>query len=82
TISASAKAAGTLSSPAVDFKIDWKNAATSQTKGAGLSPLSIGASGKLAGSKLTVDTSLAGDAGMSLKGGGSVVISGNRALDL
>lgn len=82
TISASAKATGTLSSPAVDFKVDWKNAATSQTKGAGLSPLSIGASGKLAGSKLTVETSLAGDAGMSLKGGGSVVISGNRALDL
>ncbi|MBY3219620.1 translocation/assembly module TamB domain-containing protein [Rhizobium laguerreae] len=82
TISATAKATGALSSPVVDFKVDWKNAATSQTKGAGLSPLSIGASGKLAGNRLTVDTSLAGDAGMSLKGGGSVVISGNRAIDM
>ncbi|WP_434733223.1 translocation/assembly module TamB domain-containing protein [Rhizobium sp. YTUHZ044] len=82
TISATAKATGTLSSPAVDFKVDWKNAATSQTKGAGLSPFSIGASGKLADNRLTVDTSLAGDAGMSLKGGGSVVISGNRAIDM
>ncbi|MBY3104059.1 filamentous hemagglutinin adherence factor [Rhizobium laguerreae] len=82
TISATAKATGALSSPVVDFKVDWRNAATSQTKGAGLSPLSIGASGKLAGNRLTVDTSLAGDAGMSLKGGGSVVISGNRAIDM
>ncbi|MDF0697711.1 translocation/assembly module TamB domain-containing protein [Rhizobium sp. MC63] len=82
TISATAKATGTLSAPAVDFRVDWKNAATSQTKGAGLSPFTIGASGKLADNKLTVDTSLAGDAGMSLKGGGRVVMSGNRALDL
>ncbi|MBY5315044.1 filamentous hemagglutinin adherence factor [Rhizobium leguminosarum] len=81
-VSATAKATGALSAPSVDFKIDWKNAATSQTKGAGLSPFSIGASGKLAGNKLTVDTSLAGDAGMSLKGGGSVVITGNRAIDM
>ncbi|ARO32008.1 hypothetical protein NXC14_CH04135 [Rhizobium sp. NXC14] len=82
TISATAKVTGTLSSPVVDFKVDWKNAATSQTKGAGLSPFTIGASGKLADNRLTVDTNLAGDAGMSLKGGGSVVISGNRALDM
>ncbi|MGR9395226.1 translocation/assembly module TamB domain-containing protein [Rhizobium leguminosarum] len=81
-VSATAKATGALSAPSVDFKVDWKNAATSQTKGAGLSPFSIGASGKLAGNRLTVDTSLAGDTGMSLKGGGSVVITGNRALDM
>ncbi|MGO8081565.1 translocation/assembly module TamB domain-containing protein [Rhizobium leguminosarum] len=81
-VSATVKATGALSAPSVDFKVDWKNAATSQTKGAGLSPFSIGASGKLAGNKLTVDTSLAGDAGMSLKGGGSVVITGNRAMDM
>ncbi|WP_163875921.1 translocation/assembly module TamB domain-containing protein [Rhizobium laguerreae] len=81
-VSATVKATGALSAPSVDFKVDWKNAATSQTKGAGLSPFSIGASGKLAGNKLTVDTSLAGDAGMSLKGGGSVVITGARAMDM
>ncbi|WP_027682613.1 translocation/assembly module TamB domain-containing protein [Rhizobium leguminosarum] len=81
-VSATVKATGALSAPSVDFKVDWKNAATGQTKGAGLSPFSIGASGKLAGNRLTVDTSLAGDAGMSLKGGGSVVITGNRAIDM
>ncbi|NKK79516.1 translocation/assembly module TamB domain-containing protein [Rhizobium leguminosarum] len=81
-VSATVKATGALSAPSVDFKVDWENAATSQTKGAGLSPFSIGASGKVAGNKLTVDTSLAGDAGMSLKGGGSVVITGARAMDM
>ncbi|WP_183904494.1 translocation/assembly module TamB domain-containing protein [Rhizobium sp. BK212] len=81
-VSATVKATGALSSPSVDFKVNWKNAATSQTKGAGLSPFSIDASGKLAGNKLTVETSLAGDAGMSLKGGGSVAITGNRAIDM
>ncbi|MGO7587039.1 translocation/assembly module TamB domain-containing protein [Rhizobium ruizarguesonis] len=81
-VTATLRATGALSAPSVDFKVDWKNAATSQTKGAGLSPFSIGASGKLAGNRLTVDTSLAGDAGMSLKGGGSVVITGNRAIDM
>ncbi|AXA40217.1 translocation/assembly module TamB domain-containing protein [Rhizobium leguminosarum] len=81
-VSATAKATGALSAPSVDFKVDWKNAATSQTKGAGLSPFSIDASGKLAGNRLTVETSLAGDAGMSLKGGGSVAITGNRAIDM
>ncbi|PDT06148.1 filamentous hemagglutinin adherence factor [Rhizobium chutanense] len=81
-VSATAKATGALSAPSVDFKVDWKNAATSQTKGAGLSSFTIGASGKLVGDRLTIDTSLAGDAGMSLKGGGSVVITGNRAIDM
>ncbi|MBB3137178.1 translocation and assembly module TamB [Rhizobium pisi] len=81
-VSATVKATGTPSAPSVDFKVDWKNAATSQTKGAGLSPFTIGASGKLAENRLTVDTSLTGDAGMSLRGGGSVVISGDRALDM
>ncbi|MBY5737331.1 translocation/assembly module TamB domain-containing protein [Rhizobium leguminosarum] len=81
-VSAAAKVTGALSAPSVDFKVDWKNAATSQTKGAGLSPFTIGASGKLAENRLTVDTSLAGDAGMSLKGGGSVVITGARAIDM
>ncbi|MEI1250061.1 translocation/assembly module TamB domain-containing protein [Rhizobium aouanii] len=81
-VSATAKATGGLSAPSVDFKVDWKNAATSQTKGAGLSPFTIGASGKLAENRLTVATSFAGDAGMSLKGGGSVVITGARAIDM
>ena len=75
-------ASGKLPMPDADFKLDWRNAATSQTKGAGISLLSIGANGKLAGGRLTIDTNVTGDAGLSLKGGGNLAITGNRALDL
>jgi translocation and assembly module TamB len=81
-ISGTVAASGRLPTPNVDFKLNWKNAATSQTKGAGLSPFGITANGKLANNNLTIDTNLAGDKGLSLKGGGSVGIAGNRALNL
>jgi translocation and assembly module TamB len=81
-ISATATASGSLPLPAVDFKVDWKGAETSQTKSAGLAPLTIGANGKLADNRLTVDTSLAGDGGLSLKGGGNLGMTGNRALSM
>jgi translocation and assembly module TamB len=82
TISGTVSASGKLPAPAANFKLNWKNAATSQTKGAGLSPFGITANGKFANNNLTIDTNLAGDNGLSLKGGGSVGIAGNRALNL
>ncbi|WP_431322707.1 translocation/assembly module TamB domain-containing protein [Rhizobium sp. YTU87027] len=81
-ISGSVKASGKLPLPAVDFDLDWRGAATSQTRSAGLSPLSIAASGRLKDDRLTIDTNLTGDSGLSLRGGGSVTVSGNRALDM
>jgi len=81
-ISATATASGALPLPSVDFKVDWKNAETSQTRSAGLAPLTIGASGKLADNRLTVDTSLAGDGGLSLRGGGNLAMTGNRAMSM
>ncbi|APO69474.1 hypothetical protein IE4872_CH03891 [Rhizobium gallicum] len=82
TISGTASVSGPLSAPKVDFKLNWKNAATSQTKGAGLSPFAITANGELADNSLTIDTDLTGDSGLSMKGGGTVAITGNRALNL
>lgn len=81
-ISGSANAAGKLPIPDVDFKLNWKNAQTSQTKSAGLAPLGITANGKLASNTLTIDTGLSGDGGLSMKGGGSVGITGQKALNL
>ncbi len=81
-ISGSVKASGRLPLPAVDFNLDWKGAATSQTRSAGLSALTIAANGRLKDDRLTIDTNLAGDSGLSLRGGGSVTITGNRALDM
>ncbi|WP_200950913.1 translocation/assembly module TamB domain-containing protein [Rhizobium sp. Root1220] len=81
-MSGSVSASGRLPRPAVDFNLDWRGAATSHTRSAGLSPFAVAASGKLAGDRLTIDTTVTGDAGLSLRGGGSVTIAGNRALDL
>jgi len=81
-ITATATASGSLPLPSVDFKVDWKNAETNQTKGAGLAPLTLGASGKLADNELTVDTNLSGDGGLSLKGGGTLSMTGNRAMSM
>ncbi|WP_306913427.1 translocation/assembly module TamB domain-containing protein [Rhizobium mesoamericanum] len=81
-VSGSLKASGKLPLPAVDFNLDWRGAATRQTRSAGLSPLSIAANGRLRDDRLTIDTNLTGDSGLSLRGGGSITITGNRALDL
>ncbi|MBB3542660.1 MULTISPECIES: translocation/assembly module TamB domain-containing protein [unclassified Rhizobium] len=81
-ISGTVRASGRLPVPAVDFNLDWRGAATSQTRSAGLSPLSIAANGRLQDNRLTIDTNVAGDSGLSLRGGGSVTITGNRALDM
>ncbi len=81
-ISGTVRASGRLPLPAVDFNLDWRGAATSQTRSAGLSPLGITANGKLQDNRLTIDTNVTGESGLSLRGGGSVGITGNRALDL
>lgn len=81
-ISGTVTASGKLPLPAAEFKLDWRNAATSQTRSAGLQPLSIATSGKLSGPTLKFDTTVGGGGGLSLKGGGSVAVAGNRALDL
>lgn len=79
-ISGTIAVTGKASAPVVSFRTDWTGAATSQTKSAGLSPLAIKANGQFADNKVTIDIGLNGQDGLSLNGGGSVAISGNKAL--
>ncbi len=72
TISGTVTATGTPAAPAADFKLNWKNAATSQTKSAKLAGLSLNASGRFADNKLDFDTALTGKGGLSLKALGNV----------
>jgi translocation and assembly module TamB len=81
-VSGTASVSGPLSAPKVDFKLDWKDAATRHTRGAGLPPFAIAASGKLADETLTIDSNLRGGSGLSMQGRGRVAITGNRALNL
>ncbi|NLS06669.1 filamentous hemagglutinin adherence factor [Rhizobium sp. P32RR-XVIII] len=81
-VSGTASVSGPLSAPKVDFKLDWRDAATSHTRGAGLPPFAIAASGHLTNNTLAIDSNLRGGSGLSMQGGGSVAITGNRALNL
>ena len=76
------KATGEAANPAVAYRLDWANAATSQTKGAGLSPLAIKANGTFAGGRLGLDSEVNGSGGLAISGGGNVEVAGAKALQL
>ncbi len=82
TISGTVTAKGAASDPAVDYDLTWDSAAVSQTRAAGLGPLGIKANGRFAGGTLRLDTNVAGQGGLSLSGGGTLGISGNRPLSM
>ncbi|MCX8996935.1 translocation/assembly module TamB [Rhizobiaceae bacterium BDR2-2] len=81
-ISGEVKASGAVSNPSVAYRLDWGSAATSQTRSAGLAPLSIRANGTFAGGRLGLDTAVDGGGGLTITGGGGVETAGNRALNL
>lgn len=73
---------GKAAAPVVTYALDWKGAATSQTRGAGIGPLDISASGDFADNRVKLDTVLSGDGGLSFRGGGTVGIGGATPLAL
>ncbi len=81
-MSGTASASGALPKPAVDFKLDWKNAATAQTKSSGLSGLSAAASGKFANDRVDFDANLVSKDGVLAKATGGVTIAGTAIRDL
>ncbi|WP_337269329.1 translocation/assembly module TamB domain-containing protein [Oryzifoliimicrobium ureilyticus] len=77
-ITGSAKTSGSPDQPVVDFNLDWKNAAIAQIKKAGLSGLSVNASGRLEKGQLEFRTALSGG-GLAINGDGTVMIAGTEA---
>jgi translocation and assembly module TamB len=82
TISGTVTVTGKAAAPVVGFQADWTNAATSQTKSAGIGSLGIKTNGQFANNRVTITLNLNGQGGMSLSGGGSIEVSGSRALAL
>lgn len=82
SISGTVSAKGAASNPAVDYNLNWTNAEIAQTRVAGLAALGIKANGRFAGGTLQIDTNVSGQGGMSLSGGGSLGIAGNRPLSM
>ena len=80
TISGTVTVTGKPAAPVVGFQTNWSRAATSQTKSAGLGPLGITANGQFANNTVTIDTSLTGQNGLALNGGGTVAVAGSNAL--
>ncbi|KJF71857.1 translocation/assembly module TamB domain-containing protein [Agrobacterium arsenijevicii] len=81
-ISGTVSAKGAASDPAVDYNLNWTNAEVAQTRAAGLAALGIKANGRFAAGTLQIDTNVTGQGGMSLSGGGSLGIAGNRPLSM
>ncbi|WP_245500679.1 translocation/assembly module TamB domain-containing protein [Rhizobium sp. BK251] len=81
-VSGTANVTGRSAAPAVTFKANWAGAATTQTRGAGVAPFSIATDGHFENNRVTINITLTGDRGLSLRGGGSVSLAGKRALDL
>ncbi|MFD1327945.1 translocation/assembly module TamB domain-containing protein [Mycoplana ramosa] len=82
TIGGTVNVRGTATAPQANYALTWSNAATSQTRAAGVGPLTIAAEGRLANNVLQVQTSLTGPNGLSFGGGGNAGITGNMTLDL
>ncbi len=81
-ISGTARVRGSTAAPDATFDLDWANAATSQTRSAGLGPVAVSASGNYAGNRLSIRTDVSGAGGLSLSGGGTVGIAAPQPLDL
>src|SRR5690606_27518213 len=82
TITGTLTAAGTPQAPAVRYDLTWADAAVEQTTTAGLSSLRVRAAGEYSGDTVTLETSLSGQTNLSLSGGGSISLQGEKALDL
>ncbi|MFN7025610.1 MAG: translocation/assembly module TamB domain-containing protein [Pseudorhizobium sp.] len=82
TITGEVVAAGTPQQPTARYDLTWADAAVAQTTSAGLSALQVRATGEYSGDRVTLDTSLSGQSNLSLSGGGTILLTGNRALDL
>ncbi|MFA6154425.1 translocation/assembly module TamB domain-containing protein, partial [Mesorhizobium sp.] len=82
SISGTVKVTGAPASPSVAFNVDASGVQTSQTRGAGISAVSVASSGTFAANKLTFNATVGAGGGLDLKGGGTVTTSGTPALVL
>lgn len=82
-ISGNLASSGTPDAPIADFSLKWADAATVQTRAAGLSGLSLDAAGRLAVGTLSLnDVRLTGPQGLSASAKGNIGLAGERVLDL
>ncbi|MFD1746451.1 translocation/assembly module TamB domain-containing protein [Rhizobium helianthi] len=82
-ISGSVQSSGTAEAPVADFNLAWQDAATAQTRAAGIQGLAFNAKGRLENGTLTIaESGLTGPSGLSAKANGTIGLTGERALNL
>ncbi|MCL6707426.1 translocation/assembly module TamB [Pseudomonas sp. R2.Fl] len=79
-ISGTVNISGSVSRPAATYRLNWSDATVAQLRSAGLPPLSIAANGDFSGQRLSIDTTVSGGTGLSIRGGGTVGVGGDRPL--
>ena len=72
---------GKPAEPDVRFKMNWENAATAETRSAGLAGLNVAADGRFFAQTVTVSLGASGGGGIDLKGNGSAALGGAQLLD-
>lgn len=75
-------AKGMPDAPAIDYRLSLDRATMAQIRGAGLQPFAIGLNGNLQAGVVRVDATARNGDGLSIKGGGTAGLTGNRALSL
>ncbi|MDO9418043.1 translocation/assembly module TamB domain-containing protein [Pararhizobium sp.] len=81
-ISGTVGVTGTASAPSVTYKLNWANAGVAAARSAGVGAVTIAASGTFANNKVTLDSTISGQGGLSFKGGGTAGITGNMPLSM
>lgn len=82
SLSGKVTVSGKASNPVVDYALTLDRFALDQTRAAGLQPLAIKADGRLENNRLRLNTAVSNGDGLQVKGGGSLAITGNQALDM
>jgi translocation and assembly module TamB len=83
TISGRASAKGTIAAPAADFDLKWNDAATTETRKAGLSALQLQTAGRFENNTVTIsDAKVSGPGQLGLAARGSVSLNDDKAIDL
>lgn len=76
TIGGTVTVTGTSAAPVAAYDLDWAGAETAQTRGAGLGPLAVAATGGFSDDTLTVDATANGASGFALTAGGTAKLQG------
>lgn len=82
TFAGEARIGGTPGAPTGEYRASVARLVAAQTRGLGLPPLEIAASGRLTGARATVDATVAAGRAGQIRIGGSVPAGGTGALDV